>query len=291
MAGEAHEDYGAQRRGAVERDLGEVGGAGAAGLFDEGFGDAADLAVQVAGERRVAGGAQPGGAVLHDAGGDLRHARRRRPRPRAVRKNVQEGEVRGFDERDGVLERCVGLGGEAGDEVGAEGSVGPRAAHSLDQRQRIGRRVAAFHALQDEVVAGLQRQVQVRAEPRLASQPGQQGRVDLGGVDRGEPQARQLGDFVEDAAHQFAQLRRAGQVRAPAGEVDAGQHHLGIAGAGEAAHFVHHPLGGDRARVPAPERDDAEGAAVVAAILDFDIGAGAAPHLTSPQLFGWGEGY
>src|SRR5690606_15528984 len=45
-------------------------------------------------------------------------------------------------------------------------------------------------------------------------------------------------------------------------------------GLGQAAHPRHHLAGGDRAAGPAPLGDDAEGAAVVAAVLDLDPGAG-----------------
>ena len=63
-----------------------------------------------------------------------------------------------------------------------------------------------------------------------------------------------------------------GAVGAPAGHVDAGQHHLAIALGGQALDLGHDLAGGGRARIPASIGDDAEGAAVVAAVLHFDIG-------------------
>ena len=69
-------------------------------------------------------------------------------------------------------------------------------------------------------------------------------------------------------------LRPAG--RRPSGDVDAGQHHLGDSpGRPGARTWSTTSPAGDRARVAAAVGDDAEGAAVVAAVLDLDIGAGA----------------
>jgi hypothetical protein len=59
----------------------------------------------------------------------------------------------------------------------------------------------------------------------------------------------------------------AGKVRAPCCEIDAGQHGLPIAALGEPTHLSHHFAHGHRTRRSAAERDDAEGAAVVAAVL------------------------
>src|SRR6202008_1429547 len=80
---------------------------------------------------------------------------------------------------------------------------------------------------------------------------------------------------LEDPRRQLAQRRLAGQVGAPAGDVDAGPHHLAVALGGPPTHLLDHLAGGRRARIPAAVGDDAEGAAVVAAVLHLDIGAGA----------------
>jgi hypothetical protein len=118
-------------------------------------------------------------------------------------------------------------------------------------------------------------QVQIGHQPRLGLEQLEQVRIDLGRVDRRQAQARQVGDQLEDAAHQLAQGRLAGQVRAPGGDVDAGQHHLVIALGRQAADLLDHLAGRGRARVSPAIGDDAEGAAVIAAVLDLDIGPGA----------------
>ena len=84
------------------------------------------------------------------------------------------------------------------------------------------------------------------------------------------------GDEFEDAAHEVSETGCAGQIRAPGGEVDAGEDNLVEALVAEAFDLVDHDTGGDGAGIATTEGDDAEGAAVVAAVLDLDIGAVAA---------------
>ena len=61
---------------------------------------------------------------------------------------------------------------------------------------------------------------------------------------------------------------------APAAEIDAAQDDLAIPGC-EPAHLVDHLLGRGAPAAAADEGDDAEGAAVIAAVLDFQVRAGA----------------
>src|SRR6185295_20029104 len=92
-------------------------------------------------------------------------------------------------------------------------------------------------------------------------------------VDRGEPQPFELWHMLEDLPDQLAELRHARQVRAVARDVDAGEHHLAIAIGHEPAHLLDHLAHGHRARIAAAIRDDAERAAVVAAVLHLHEGA------------------
>ena len=81
------------------------------------------------------------------------------------------------------------------------------------------------------------------------------------------------GTCLQDRLHQPAELRRARQVGAIAGHVDAGQHDLGIAVAGQPLDLLDHRAHRHRARIAAAIGDDAEGAAMVAAVLHLDEGA------------------
>ena len=173
-------------------------------------------------------------------------------------------------------EHLLGLGREAGDDVGAEHHVGPQPPHRVAERDGVGARMPPLHALEDQVVAGLQRQMQMRHQPRLVGERVEQIAVGLDRIDRGQPQPLKLRHVLEDLLHQRAEPRRARQVRAVAGDVDAGEHDLAIAALDQPAHLRHHLAHRHRARIAAAEGNDAEGAAVVAAVLHLHEGAGVA---------------
>ena len=67
--------------------------------------------------------------------------------------------------------------------------------------------MAALHALQDQIVAGLQRQMQMRHQPRLAGKRVEQIGIGLDRVDRRQPQARKLRHVAQNALHQRAEAR------------------------------------------------------------------------------------
>ncbi len=83
-----------------------------------------------------------------------------------------------------------------------------------------------------------------------------------------------------------AERHLAGQVRAIGGDVDAGQHDLAIAALGERAHLIDDDAGRNRSRIAAAIGNDTEGAAVVAAVLDLDIGAGARSEARDQMMRG-----
>ena len=100
--------------------------------------------------------------------------------------------------------------------------------------------MAALHALEHHVVAGLQGEMQMRHQPGLAGDRVEKVVVRLDRVDGGEAQPLELRHVAQEALHQGAELRLAGQVRAVAGDVDAGEHHLARAVLDEDAHLLHH---------------------------------------------------
>jgi hypothetical protein len=61
---------------------------------------------------------------------------------------------------------------------------------------------------------------------------------------------------------------------APAAEVDTSENDFGIAGGGEALGFSDDPVRGGGAGFAADAGDNAKGAAVIAAVLDLEVGAG-----------------
>ena len=200
------------------------------------------------------------------------HPRRRRAGPFAVGKHVQERQFGFGHEIQRFAEQRLGLGGKAGDQVGADRDPGPQRPRPRDRRRRIGAQMAALHALQDQVAARLQRQVQMRHQPRLLAQQPPEVVIDRRGIQRRQPQPLQLGHQGEQPPHQLAQSRRPRQVGAVRGDVDAGQHHLLVPRLDQGANLRHHRADRHAAVGAAAERDDAERAAMVAALLHLHEG-------------------
>ena len=79
---------------------------------------------------------------------------------------------------------------------------------------------------------------------------------------------------AQDRGDQVFETLRGLEVASPAAEVDARQDQLFSALIDEAADIVEAGGEGDGARGPAGGGDDAEGAAIAASILHFEVGAG-----------------
>ncbi|MCY1171291.1 hypothetical protein D9M73_113960 [compost metagenome] len=114
----------------------------------------------------------------------------------------------------------------------------------------------------------------MRHHPLFLRQQREQTVIDLDPVERRQPQPLQRGHMVQNAFDQLAERRRTGQIGAITGEIDPGQHHFAVTSLDQCGDAIDRGPGRDRAAVAAPLRDDAEGAAMVAAILNFDKGAG-----------------
>ena len=82
--------------------------------------------------------------------------------------------------------------------------------------------------------------------------------------------------MLEDLPDECAELWRTRQIGAVTGDIDAGQHNFAITVADQTLHVRDHRAHRHRARIAAAVWNDAEGAAVVAAVLHLDEGAGAA---------------
>ncbi len=76
---------------------------------------------------------------------------------------------------------------------------------------------------------------------------------------------------------------RAGQIGAPGGEIDPGQNQLGIARLDQRRGAAHDLAGRHRPARAAPQRDDAERAGMIAALLHLDEAAGAALEAVDRQ--------
>src|SRR5665213_2086581 len=121
-----------------------------------------------------------------------------------------------------------------------------------------------LHPLENEVVAGLQRQMQMRHQAPLARQSVEQFGVGFYRVNRRQAQARDLLHLAQDAFDQRTQPPFAVAVT---GDIDAGEHDLAIAALGKRTHLRHDIIHWQRARIAAAKWNDAEGTTVVAAVL------------------------
>jgi len=169
-------------------------------------------------ERRVALRAQPTGALpLDDGAVELRHARRRRAGPRRKRNTcscVRPHASTRSSERANIASVSVGKPAM----ISAPKATSGRSRRTESQNAIASWRVCRrFMRLRMKIVAGLQRQMQMRHQPRLVGQRVEQIAVGLDRVNRGQPQPRQLRNRLEQVLDQRAQPRSCRQIRAVTG--------------------------------------------------------------------------
>ena len=162
-------------------------------------------------EREVLGAAEPPEPVVRRRIVSGRHARRRparRLRPAAVRvgEHVEVRERQGLDQRLGRLEVGVGLPREPRDDVGAEAEIGDGPREPLDEGAVHRDRVRPPHRPEHPVRAGLERHVQVAADPALADEQLDQLLGEVGRQHGGQAEPGQPAD-VEEPAHQGGERR------------------------------------------------------------------------------------
>src|SRR2546430_3476811 len=156
--------------------------------------------------------------------------------------------------------------------VGAQAEPRDRRREATDEPAVRRQVVRPPHASQDAVAPALERDVKMRRDDRRARHDLQQLGGEVGWQDRGQSdrtEPRNVGEPAEE--------RREGgprnEVSAVMARVDPGQHDLGMAGLDEQARLVEHHLGLEAPAGTSGEGHDTEGAAVLAAVLDFEKGA------------------
>src|SRR5579863_9255140 len=118
--------------------------------------------------------------------------------------------------------------------------------------------------------------MKMRHQPRLFGDQAPQRVVDLDRIERGKPQSRKAGHQREQAPAELSERRLARQIAAEAGDVDAGQYPLAIAACHQMLRLAHDLADRHGPAVAAAVGNDAERAAVIAALLYLDEGASAA---------------
>ena len=227
--------------------------------------------------------AQPGGPLAATAPRHRRACARPACRGAAVGKHVQERDVRHRPPAPAFRRTCASVSvGKPAIRSAPKAMPGRSArarAIAASASARVWRRFMRLRIMSSPACSG---EMQMRHQPRLLGEQAPQVVVDRGRIDGGQPQARQFRHQREQPAHQLAQRRAAREVGAVAGDVDAGQHDFATAACDQRAHLSTIAPSGTRAGVAAAEGDDAEGAAMVAALLHLHEGAGAAVEFGRP---------
>ena len=170
-----------------------------------------------------------------------------------------------------LLEVGFGFAGKADDEAGAQRDAGNGGAHPLEEFQEGVAVGAALHAGQDVAAGMLQRHVDVFGQAFVGGEGFEHFlRYAIWiGVEKAHPeQVFDLGEAFEELREAVAQV----EVFAVGGCVLADQGDFASAGGGEIFRFADDGFESAAAEFAAKLRDDAEGAGVIAAFGDFDVG-------------------
>jgi hypothetical protein len=195
-------------------------------------------------------------------------------------KEMEIAERERAEEGTGFFEFGVGFAGKASHDIGAEGERGAGGAQeSFDFFGVVPGAVAAVHTAEHGVGTGLERQMDVAGHARGGAELGEQGdevRVPVHGLDGAKAETGQSG-FGKDLADERGESSAGGQgreVAAPAAKVDAGEDQLVASGGDETADLLQDRCVGQAAGGTACKGNDAEGTAVGAAFLNFEVGPG-----------------
>ncbi len=170
----------------------------------------------------------------------------------------------------------LGLAREAGDYVGADSGVGQKGMDKLDATGIVFRAIPAAHGGENAVGTGLQRHVKVPGEAIGWSKKFDEILSDVERFDGTDTETLD-GSFVQDAAEKVKKLESRSEIAAPRAEIDAAENDFTEAGGAEAAKFLEDELGRKTAAFAADKGNHAEGAAGIAAVLNFQSGAGVIP--------------
>ena len=142
-------------------------------------------------------------------------------------------------EVEGAGELCLGLGRKPGDEIGAEDDVGTQVAQDRAEADRVAPGVAPLHPLEDEVITRLEREVDVRHQPRLLCESGDQLGIGFHRIDGGKAKAREIRHLGEDRADEAPEAQVGIEIAPIGREIDAREHHFAAAMLDDAAHLRH----------------------------------------------------
>lgn len=239
--------------------------------------NASDLRFPEGGGFELAEGAKFASTAMDDFARELRlESSGFGARARGIRENVEIGERKRIDEAKSCFVIRFGFAGESGDNVSTDGSVRKELPDELHAASVVLRAIPTVHSSKNIVRAGLQRHVKVPGDAFCAGKKGDEVHGDIERLDGADAQAREW-CFVKNAAQEIEDVGAGREVASPGAEIDTAEYDFLKAGGVEAADFREDGFGREAAALSAYERYDAEGAAIVAAILNFQGRASVIP--------------
>ncbi len=191
---------------------------------------------------------------------------------RRIGKDVEIGERKRIDEAESGCMVSFSFARKTGDDVGAYGGMGKKFANECCAAGVMLRAIPAMHGGEDIVRAGLERHVKVLGDATGAGEKGDEVLRDVERLDGADAEARER-SFVENAAQEIEKVGTGREVAPPGAEIDAAENNFLEAGIAEATDFGKDSVGRKAAAFAADKWDNAEGAAIVAAVLNFESGA------------------
>ena len=95
---------------------------------------------------------------------------------------MQLGQPAFVDEVERTRKHVFALRRKTGDDVRAEGNIRAQLPHLFAECDGVATGMSPLHALEDNVIAGLQRQMQMRHQPRTIGERIEQISIDFHGV-------------------------------------------------------------------------------------------------------------
>jgi len=195
---------------------------------------------------------------------------------RRVREDVEIGERKRIDEAESGFVIGFGFAGEASDDVGTDGGGRKKFANEFYAAGVVLRAIPTVHGGEDIVRAGLKGHVEMVGDAAGACEERDEILGDVERLNGTDAKTRKRG-FIEDSSQEIEKVRARRKIAAPCAEIDAAEDDFAEAGIGKAADFGENGFGRKAAAFAANERNDAERATIVAAVLNFEGGASVIP--------------
>ena len=217
------------------------------------------------------------GAAMDDLAGELRFERGGFCAwARRVGKDMEIGERERIDELERGFMIGFGFAGENGDYVSAYGGVGEKFADELNATGIVLGAIPAMHGGEDAVCAGLKRHVEMLGDSVRAGEERDEILRDIERLDGTDAETSE-GRFVKNAAEEIEDVDARNEITAPGAEIYATEDDFLEAGIAEAVDFGEDSFGRKASAFATNERDDAEGATIIATVLNLESGASVIP--------------